>query len=188
MPGFIKFDGLDGECKEQGYEGWSVIEDFNQTITNAAFDEHPEEDENGSFLQEGTGAGEVTVTMELDRLYPKLMAAAAEPKDVPRSKRKNFFKSIKVHVCTREDDDPGVDPYLMIEMRNAHIKSYNISASANDDESLPTGTVTLGFEEIRWEYLILDAYGHVVGRTYRNWSPPLPNDPLGLQNLFAGEN
>ena len=78
MAAYIKFDGIDGECKDKDHKGWSDLKTFSQPITKP-----------------GTGTGatrrrgdvdlqDISLTKELDKSSPKIAESMCKGKVFPK--------------------------------------------------------------------------------------------------------
>lgn len=127
---YIKFDGVDGESQDKDHRNWSPIHSFQLGMAR----------ETGTT---GTVRGEVKiddilVTKELDKSSPKLMEACVTGETT----------GSVILSMTRGGAEPR--KYMTVELKNVVITSVQVSGRA--DDTVPTETISLNFEEIKVTY------------------------------------
>jgi len=76
---FIKFDGVDGECRHEGYEGWSDVMFFSQGQYR------PAGNLGGATRRRGDVAFEETIIVKpIDKTSPKLAEAICKGRVFPK--------------------------------------------------------------------------------------------------------
>lgn len=135
---YIKFDGIDGEAKSDGHEGWIEIMSFNQGI------HQPKPGASGSTRRRSSAVFEdLVVTKELDKSSPKVAEAVVTGRVIPRV-------ALDVTVAT----DGGEVTYYRYELTNVLVTSYQVSMDNSD--YLPMDSFSLNFEEIKVTYTGLE--------------------------------
>jgi type VI secretion system secreted protein Hcp len=152
MAGFIKFDGVDGESKDDKHKGWSDLVSFTQPITRPAT---------------GTGAHrrrgdvvmhDVTIVKEIDKSTPKLAESIVKGKVWPK---------VEIHLTASYTDSSRVT-YYAYELKNVQVNNYNIGGSSQA-EDVVTEEMSLNFEEIKVTYTENDAAGKKKGNVEYSW-------------------
>ena len=147
---YIKFDGIDGECKDKDHKNWSDLLSFSQAISNKS---------DVATRRRGDAVFEpILLVKELDKSSPKLAEAVAKGK---------VFPKVEIHV-TNTYTDSGRVTYYAYELKNVWLASYSISGTASVDE-VPEEQVTLGFEEIKVTYTEADEKGGSKGNIEYEW-------------------
>jgi type VI secretion system secreted protein Hcp len=135
---YIKFDGIGGEAKSEGHEGWIEILSFNQGIHK------PKQGASGSTRRRSAAVfGDLTVAKELDKSSPKLAEAVATGRVIPRV-------TLDVTVATER----GEMTYYRYELTNVLVTSYQVSM--DNPELLPMDSFSLNFEKIKVTYTGLE--------------------------------
>ncbi len=152
MAAYIKFDGIEGEAKDDKHKGWSDLSSFSQLITKPGA---------------GTGAtrrrGDViledlTCVKELDKASPKLAERVCTGK---------VFPKVEIHVTASYTDSNRVT-YYAYELKNVQIVSYQVSG-AGQSEDVPMEEFALNFEEIKVTYTENDNAGKKKGNIEYTW-------------------
>lgn len=150
MAAYIKFDGLEGECKDASHEGWSDLQSYSQGMNKPG---------------EGTGAtrrrgdvqlDDITAGKELDKSSPKLAEAVCKGK---------VFPTVIIHQ-TASYTDSGRVTFFAIEMTNVQVVEYSVDGSAED---VPTESLKLNFEEIKVTYTEWGSDGSSKGNVEYTW-------------------
>lgn len=128
--GYIKFDGLDGEARDDGHKGWSDLHSFSQAIRAGG----------------GEGGGSISVTKPIDKATPLLARAAATG---------HVFATATIEL-TRSSGDGKQQAYLRYELKRVLVSSYQTGGSS--DRPLSTA-ISLNFEEIKVTYIPFDPDG-----------------------------
>ena len=149
---FIKFDGIDGEAKDDKHQSWSDLLSFDQGQARP-------DAGSGSSRQRGDVIfDDVVVVKELDKSSPKIAEAVAKGK---------FFPKVEIEV-TASYDDKGRVTYYAYELKNVQVVSYNISGQGQS-EDVPVEQFALNFEEIKVTYTELDEKGNSKGNIEYSW-------------------
>jgi type VI secretion system secreted protein Hcp len=152
MAAYIKFDGIEGEAKDDKHKGWSDLASFSQLITKPG---------------QGTGAtrrrGDViledlTCVKELDKASPKLAERVCTGK---------VFPKVEIHVTASYTDSNRVT-YYAYELKNVQIVSYQVSGAGQSDD-VPMEEFALNFEEIKVTYTENDNAGKKKGNIEYTW-------------------
>ena len=140
---YIKFQGIDGESKDDNHDRWIDVLSFDFGM---------------SAPETGTGAtrrrgdviiDDISITKQIDKSTPKLQEKCAKGEVIPK---------LEVEV-TRSI--PGANAtFNRYELKNVMITSI---VSSSTDEERPTDTLTLNFEEIKVTYSEFDDGGSNKG-------------------------
>lgn len=155
MAAYIKFDGVDGESKDDGHKGWSDLRSFKQIIRKPGA---------------GTGAtrrrGDVILddlvcTKEYDKSSIKLAETTCTGKVYPK---------VEIHMTASYTDSNRVT-YLAYVLTNVQVVSYNVVGTGGNDgaDNVPMEEFTLNFEEIKVTYTENDNAGKKKGNAEYTW-------------------
>lgn len=138
--GYIKFDGVDGESKDDAHKNWIDITGFSQSI------HQPTTPGAESRRSGGVVFEDITVKKELDKSSPKLTEALVKGK---------VFEKVEIHFTDSLSEGERI-PYYTYELKNVRIISYSISGDADDR---PTEEISFNYEEIKTTYKEIDEAG-----------------------------
>jgi type VI secretion system secreted protein Hcp len=153
MAGYIKFDGVDGECKDKDHKGWIDIESMSQGMRQ------PGRGATGASRRRGDViVDDIQTTKLYDKSSPKLAEAVCNGK---------VFPKVEIHF-TASTTDKGRETYLSYELKNVMVTSYNMSGVGQSDTP-PMDSFSLNFEEIRCTYHQVSAAGKKEGKVEYSW-------------------
>ncbi|MDV6034491.1 MULTISPECIES: type VI secretion system tube protein Hcp [Pirellulaceae] len=153
MAAYIKFDGVDGECKDKDHKGWSDLLSFSQAV------HQPGGSATGSTRRRGDVILEdISCAKELDKSSPKIAESVCKGKVYPK---------VEIDV-TASYTDAGRVTYYRYELTNVLVTSYSIGG-AGQSESVPTEDFSLNFEEIKVTYTENDSKGKKKGNVEYSW-------------------
>lgn len=148
---YLKIDGIEGESTTKGYEGWSDIEAFSQSIHQA------DGGATGAARRRSAAVLEdMILVKEMDQSSPKLQEAVSSGKHFPK---------VEIHLTTTSGGGARV-VYCSYELKNAMITSYNLSGGR---EEVPTEELAIDFEEIKVVYTKYDSRGRKTGNVEYSW-------------------
>jgi type VI secretion system secreted protein Hcp len=150
---FIKFDGIDGECKDKDHKSWSDILSFSWGLHKAGAGA------TGQTRRRGVATVEdVVCTKEYDKSSPKLAEAVCLGK---------IFPKVEIHNTTTYGDGNRA-VFMKYELKNVMVSSHNVSAAGHGD-AVPTEQMSLNFEEVKQTYVEYDAKGGKKGNVEMTW-------------------
>lgn len=153
MAGYIKFDGVDGECKDKDHQKWSDLTTFGQGM------HQPGGGATGATRRRGDViVDDISVTKELDKASPKIAESVCKGKVYPK---------VEIHL-TASYTDSGRVTYYAYELKNVLVTMYNIGGSGQA-EDVPNEDFTLNFEEIKVTYTEYDNDGKKKGNVEYSW-------------------
>ena len=153
MAAYIKFDGIDGECKDKDHKGWTDLGSFAQGVYK------PGSGATGATRRRGDVVlSDVNCTKEIDKSSPKIAHSVCNGK---------VFPKVEIHV-TASYTDSGRVTYYAYELKNVQVSSYNISGSGQS-EDVPSEDFALNFEEIKVTYTECDEMGGSKGNIEYSW-------------------
>lgn len=153
MAAYIKFDGVDGECKDKDHKGWSDLASFGQAVHQPGGSATGATRRRGDVIME-----DISCSKELDKASPKIAEAVCKGKVYPK---------VEIDV-TASYTDAGRVTYYRYELTNVLVTSYNISG-AGQSESVPMEDFSLNFEEIKVTYTENDSKGKKKGNIEYSW-------------------
>jgi len=148
MHGYIKIGSFEGESTDKGHEGWSNIRSVSAPMS------HSMGGFGGSERGKGeTSLGDISVVKEMDNSSVKLQRACALGERIPK---------IEIHVCTVVADKR--EPFLVYELEDAFVSSYQFAAQMADDTAVPTESLSFNYNKISWTYVSFGKDGKKRGR------------------------
>lgn len=153
MAAYIKFEGIDGECKDKEHQKWSDLVSFNQGIHK------PGGGATGATRRRGDVVLEDIVTVkEVDKSTPKLAEAICKGK---------VFPKVEIDL-TASYTDAGRVTYYRYELKNVQVVNYQVGGSGQS-EDVPIEELSLNFEEIKVTYTECDSEGNKKGNVEYEW-------------------
>jgi type VI secretion system secreted protein Hcp len=144
---FVKFDGVDGECRIKGFERFSEVESFEIGVEKSL------EGATGQSRRRGdVKLGDVTITKILDSAAPSMFLVTAISHVFPLV-RVLFTESFTKDVT---DKQPARNVYMEVLLEDAIVSNYSISGSGDDP---PTETVVLSYTRITYRYKLVNKSG-----------------------------
>lgn len=140
MPAYLKIQGIDGECKDQGHDNWILIESMSSPVNRSI----PAGAKDQQRTKGDTTLGDIVVVRQLDKSSTKLQEACANG---------TFFKEVEIHFCSTVKNKQ--EPYLKYKLANVIVSSYSFHGNSSGSP-LPSEQVTLAFTGVEWTYIILD--------------------------------
>ena len=150
---FIKFDGVDGESKDQDHQGWSDLSSFRQVQIKPGGTMSGASRRRGDVILE-----DITCTKELDKASPKIAEAVCKG---------TVFAKVEIQL-TASYTGAGRVTYYKYELSNCWVTHYAISGSGQAEE-VPTEEFKIAFEEMTVTYTEHDSAGTPLGTTSYKW-------------------
>jgi type VI secretion system secreted protein Hcp len=149
---FIKFDGIDGECKDKDHKGWTDLMSFSWGIHKAGAGA------TGQTRRRGVATIEdVACTKEVEKSSPKLAEAVCSGK---------IFPKVEIHSTATYGDARAT--YLKYELKNVMVSSYQ-AGGAGAGDAVPMESLSLNFEEFKQTYVEYDSKGSKKGNVEMTW-------------------
>ncbi|TWU36568.1 hypothetical protein Q31b_48490 [Novipirellula aureliae] len=153
MAGYMKFDGIDGECKDDKHKSWIDVLSFSQAV------HQPGGGATGTARRRGDVIlDDISVAKLLDKSSPKIAEAVCKGR---------VFPKVEIEL-TASYTDAGRVTYYRYELKNVLVTSYAISG-ATQSEDVPTEDFSLNFEEIKVTYTENDNAGKKKGNIEYSW-------------------
>ena len=147
---FVKFDGIDGEARDEEHLGWSELLSFDQA--------HSMPVDTSTGLSTGRAELEpILLSKTFDKASPKLAEAVLNGRTFP---------SVEIQL-TGVDADGARVTYFVYELTDARIISY--SAGGSSGGSAPTEQISLNFAQIKVTYTERDSTGRAIGKVDYTW-------------------
>jgi type VI secretion system secreted protein Hcp len=149
---FLKIDGITGECAETNYVGCIDVESYSLGLQSAG----------SAGYGGGAGVGavsfnDITITCQLEKAIPNLMAGCADHKHYPKA----------TLTATKMGGNGKSHEYMKIVIKDVVITGVHYSGSANQ---IPHVQVSINFAEINNEYFEQTATGGQGASTQMAWS------------------
>jgi type VI secretion system secreted protein Hcp len=149
---FIKFEGIQGESKDQNHDGWSDILSMSWGLNQAGAGATGQTRRRGVVTVQ-----DVMITKEYDLSSVKLAEAVCKGK---------VFPKVEIHNTASYSDARAT--FLAYELKNVMVTSHMVSAAGGGD-AVPTESMSLNFEEVKQTYTQYDSAGSKVGDIEMNW-------------------
>jgi len=113
--GYVKFEGIDGESKNAGHEGWSEIVSFSQPISS------PDVGATGATRRRGDVILEdIVVVKQVDKASPKLAESICKGM---------VFPKVEIHLTGPSGGSTCQGTFYAYELKNVLITSYKVTGS-----------------------------------------------------------
>ena len=154
MAGYIKIGDIKGESSEPNHKDWinllSVSQGVSRSMPTGA---------SGSTRQRSSATlGDIVIVKELDKSTPKLVEAICKGTNFP---------VVTIHLTTSSEGDTRI-PYMAWELKNARVTDYSVSG-ATEGGSVPTESLSINYEEVKWTYDELDKENKSKGKVETSW-------------------
>ena len=152
--GYLKFDGIDGECKDRDHKGWSDLLSFSQAMHKSG------EGATGATRRRGDVVMEDIVCVKvLDKSSPKIAEAVAQGK---------VFSSFSLAFTQGLNGDRHT--YYSYELQNVLVTSYSVKIRVDEQgNDVAMEEFTLNFEKIKVTYNEVDEKGVKKGNVEYSW-------------------
>lgn len=138
---FLKVESIDGESTDEKHKKWCELSSFSWGMTQPA----SMASATGGRTAERVNVHDLSFTKIMDAATPHMMLACCTGKHFPKA---------QVEVCEASENKHR---YLLIEMEDVIISSYQPSGINGGDKIQETGT--LNFGKVKWEYTPLSHDG-----------------------------
>ena len=162
---FAKFDGIDGESKDDKHDKWIDVLSIDWGAHK------PGGGATGQSRRRGAAVVEdLTLTIEYEKASPKLQESCLTGKVIPKLE----IELTKTVGGNSADGTQGRRVvYLRYELKNVLITSYSfrhkVGQRADGSEQVPTEDFSLNFEEIKVTYTEYDSEGNKGGNAETTW-------------------
>jgi type VI secretion system secreted protein Hcp len=155
MAGYLKIDGIEGECTEPDHTGWINIECVSQDL------HRPTMQGKGASTRHRSSVtcGDVVVVKEMDSSTPKLIQAICDGKN---------FKEVKIDLCTSVGGTKRL-PYYQVVINDVMISNYSVSGTCGKDGGVPTESLSLNYLKISWVYDKMGKDSKSKGKVDATW-------------------
>lgn len=156
---FLKFDGVDGECRETGHEGWIQIESLSHGLM-ANIDR---------VAATGSGGHAVGAADHADLMFSKALDKASLP-ILAKCCAGNSFDLVEIDLMTSTTGTESAPSQriLGIKLENVLVADMNYSDSAGAP-GRPQETLHLNYKKITWTYSPYDDMGNPLGDIEKYW-------------------
>lgn len=153
LEGYLKLDGIDGECTDSKHKGWIEVVKYNLSMEQ----EGASRSAGGQSTVGRVNFNDFSIVKFLDKSAPKLAYVCAAGQHIPTA---------KFELCQSTKDK---HPYMKYNLYDVVVSSIRTGAE-HGDRDLPTEEVTLRFAKIEWEFTPMDGTGKVQAATKSNWN------------------
>jgi len=173
---YIKFDGIDGESKSLGHEGWSEIVSFSQPIHKPGLSTDVTRRRGDVLLED------IVVVKQIDKASPKLAEAICKG---------TVFPKVEIHLTGPSEGSTCQGTFYVYELTNVLLTSYKVTGSnplayalvsPAPDTILPYSgpfivqavdapmeELSINYEEIKVTYTECDSTGKSKGNVEYSW-------------------
>ena len=146
MAVFAKYDGVDGESKDQNHDKWVDVLSIDWGAHK------PGGGMTGQSRRRGAAVvDDLTLTIEYEKASPKLQEKCLKGEVIP-----------KLEIEQTASYGGARATYLKFELKNVMVTSFQVNASGND-QTPPTVVLSNNFEEIKVTYTEFDDEGASKG-------------------------
>lgn len=152
---FAKYDGIDGESKDENHDKWIDVLSLDWAM------EQPGAGATGKTRRRASAlVDDLTLTLEYEKASPKLQESCLKGKVIP-----------KLEIEQTATYGGARATYLKYELKNVMVSGVQIDAIGNDEAGPPTVVVSNNFEEVKVTYTEFDNDGSVKGNVEYSWKP-----------------
>jgi type VI secretion system secreted protein Hcp len=144
---FAKYDGFDGESKDENHENWIDVLSIDWGIHKPGGGATGQSRRRGGAVVE-----DLTLTIEYEKAAPKLQEKCLKGEIIPLLE----IEQTATYGGARAT-------YLKYELKNVMVTSFQVNASGNDEDGPPTVMASNNFEEIKVTYTEYDDTGSSKG-------------------------
>lgn len=146
MAVFAKYDGIDGESKDDSHDKWIDVLSIDWGASKPGGGATGQSRRRG-----GAVVDDLSLVIEYEKAAPKIQEKCLKGEVIPK---------LELHHTATYGGARAT--YLVYELENVMISSYAINASGND-ESPPTIVISNNFEKIKVTYTEFDEKGGSKG-------------------------
>ena len=155
MAGYIKIGDIKGESVDADHKDWINLLSVSQGLSRPM-----RAGSSGSTRQRASVAcGDVVIFKELDASSAKLIEAICDGTNFPE---------VQIDLCTSSGGKKRV-PYFQWTLENVRVTDYSVSATT-DDDLVPTESMSLNYEKIKWTYDKMGKDGSSKGKVEASWN------------------
>ena len=146
-PMFIKFDGIDGESKDNAHRDWIDLLSFQFGISRPSSVTRVSSMYNSYYVT----TNDISIVKYVDKSSPKLLDALTSG---------TMIGMVQLDF-TRVGAGGGSVTYLVYELQDVQITSYHVSMSSGDP--LPVEEISFNYGKITVTYTEIDEMGQAEG-------------------------
>lgn len=144
---FARYEGIDGESKDENHDKWIDVLSIDWGIHKPGGGATGQSRRRGSAVVE-----DMVITIEYEKASPKLQEKCLRGEVIPR---------LEIELTATYGGARAT--YLNYTMENVMVTSYQTNASGNDEAGPPTVVVGNNFEEVKVTYTEYDDSGKKKG-------------------------
>jgi len=174
---YVKYEGIDGESKSVGHEGWSEIVSFSQPISKPGGGATGTTRRTGDVILE-----DIVIVKQIDKASPNLAEAICKG---------TVFPKVEIHLTGPSEGSTCQGTFYAYELKNVLITAYKVTGSnplayaliAPAPDSIlpysgpfivqavdaPMEEISMNFEEIKVTYTECDTSGKSKGNVEYSW-------------------
>ncbi len=140
MAAFLKLGDIKGEATDAEHKDWILVEAMSAPIHRTI----PAGARDMERVRGQTVLGDIVCTRGVDKSSVKLAEACANG---------TFYNEVEIHFTTQVKNKS--ETYLSYKLKNVIVSSYGFHGRG-DGEPKPTEEITLAFDEVEWNYTVID--------------------------------
>lgn len=153
MGAFLKMEGVDGESRVKGYDGWVVLSTANSPVHRSI----PAGAKGLDRERGSTTLGEMVLTRGVDKSSVKLVERCAKGK---------IIDEVQVHFTSMQDG--GEAAFMTYKLKNVIVTNWSFSGKY--EGQTPLEDLTLNYESVEWNYTSFEN-GKKTGQVAGSYSP-----------------
>lgn len=150
---FAKYDGVDGESADANHDKWIDVLSIDWGSSKPGGGATGQSRRRGGVIVE-----DMWLTMEYEKSTPKLLEKLNMGEVIP-----------KVEIEQTANFGGSRATYLKYELKNVQVTAFDVNASGND-ESPPSVSIAMNFEEYKVTYTEYDGEGNMNGNVETTWN------------------
>ena len=147
MAAFVKYEGIDGESKDENHQNWIDVLSIDWGVHKPGGGVAGPTRRRGDALVE-----DLNLIIEYEKASPKLLEKCVKGAVIPK---------LEIEITATYGGARAT--YLKYELENVIISSYQMNASGNDEAGPPTVLISNNFKEIKVTYSEFDDEGSNQG-------------------------
>jgi len=155
LSAYVKFDGIPGECSEDGHKDWVQVTQFNHQAEQKA---SPSQVDAGGPASAKTEHCAIRLTKAVDKTSPILWERLSSGGVIPE---------VTIEM-TRPDKSGATAKIWEVKLDTVLVSRLQLDGSDNTDD-IPSETVELKYGKIKWTYHVQDRTGTVGGAVPAGW-------------------
>lgn len=156
MPIFMKYDGIKGQVKAPGFEGWIELNSCQMGVHRNV---STSSGHGGNREASTPAVSEIVCTKNQDASSADLFKAALAGEG----------KKVDIAFCKTSTDGKKYEKYMSVELENTLVSSYNLSGHGGPAGDSPMESLSLNFTKITYTMTVSDEKNKVGTPSKASW-------------------